>query len=107
MATPIRQLETETLIPPLDLWLNGRPTLFQSRLERLAIAQIIHDACESIRTRIRRCRNCLQTYASPLDLSLANYGRLGQRSVMERIREIKILQDWKEGRKPITGRGKA
>jgi hypothetical protein len=27
-ATPIRQLETEAYVPPLDLWLNGRIARF-------------------------------------------------------------------------------
>ena len=27
-ATPIRQLETESYVPPLDLWLNGRVARF-------------------------------------------------------------------------------
>jgi hypothetical protein len=55
-ATPVRQLETEAFIPPLDLWLNGRLALFQARLERTGMAQLIHNACETIRTRIRNRR---------------------------------------------------
>jgi hypothetical protein len=51
-ATPIRQLETESFIPPLDLWLNGRLALFQARLERTGIAQLIRNACETIQTHI-------------------------------------------------------
>jgi hypothetical protein len=52
-ATPIRQLETEVFIPPLDLWLNGRLALLQARLERTSMAQLIRNACETIKTRIR------------------------------------------------------
>jgi hypothetical protein len=55
-ATPICQLETEAFIPPLDLWLNGRLALFQARLERTGIAQLIRNACEAIRARIRNRR---------------------------------------------------
>jgi hypothetical protein len=32
-TTPIRQLETESHVPPLDLWLNGRIARFQARME--------------------------------------------------------------------------
>ena len=55
-ATPIRQLETEAYIPPLDLWLNGRLARFQARLERTGIARQIKDACAAIRTQLRTRR---------------------------------------------------
>ena len=47
-ATPIRQLEAESYVPPLDLWLNGRVARFQARLEHSGIAQKIQDACRTI-----------------------------------------------------------
>jgi hypothetical protein len=50
-ATPIRQLQTESYVPPVDLWLNGRVARFQARMEHSGIAQGIRDAC-TIRTRI-------------------------------------------------------
>jgi hypothetical protein len=52
-ATPIRQLETEAYIPPLDLWLNGRIACFQARLERTGMARQIQDACTTIRIHLR------------------------------------------------------
>ena len=52
-ATPIRQLETEAYIPPLDLYLNGRIARFQARLERTGIARQIKDACTEIRIQLR------------------------------------------------------
>ena len=52
-ATPIRQLETEAYVPPLDLWLNGRMARFQARLERAGLARQIGDACAAIRTQLR------------------------------------------------------
>src|SRR6266487_4112672 len=51
-ATPIRMLETELYVPPLDLWLNRQVARFQAWLERLGIAQKIREACSTIRTRI-------------------------------------------------------
>jgi len=44
-ATPIRQLETESYVPLLDLWLNGRIARFQARMEHSGIAQKVKDAC--------------------------------------------------------------
>jgi hypothetical protein len=51
-ATPIRQLETESYVPPLDLWLNGRIARFQAGIEHSGIAQKIRDACSTIRAKI-------------------------------------------------------
>ena len=50
-------LETESYVPPLDLWLNGQVAKFQARLERSGIAQEIRNACSTIRTRILRRTN--------------------------------------------------
>ena len=55
-ATPIRQLETEAYVPPLDLWLNGRIARFQAQLERTGIARQINDACTAIRIQLRTQR---------------------------------------------------
>src|SRR5450432_3506698 len=51
-ATPIRQLETESYVPPLDLWLNGRVARFQARIEYSGIAQKIRNAYNTIRAKI-------------------------------------------------------
>jgi hypothetical protein len=53
-ATPIRQLETESYVPPLELWLNRRIARFQARMEHSGIAQKIRNACKAIRDRILR-----------------------------------------------------
>ena len=55
-ATPIRQLETESYVPPLDLWLNGRIAHFWARMEHLGVAQKIRDTCSTIRVRIMSLR---------------------------------------------------
>lgn len=51
-ATPIRQLETEAYVPPLDLWSNGRTARFQARLERTSLARQIRDAYAAIQTQL-------------------------------------------------------
>jgi hypothetical protein len=63
-VTPARMLETESYVPPLDLWLNGQVARVQARLERSGIAQEIRDVCNVIRTRIlyrTRCRTANNT----------------------------------------------
>src|SRR5277367_6594747 len=53
-ATPIQQLETESYVPPLDLWLNGRIARFQARMEHSGIVQKVRNGCKAIRDRILR-----------------------------------------------------
>ena len=65
-ATPIRQLEIESYVPPLDLWLNGRIARFQARMEHSGIAQKVRDACSTIRARIlHRTNRWSQASAQP------------------------------------------
>ena len=47
-ATPVRALETETFIPPLDLYLNGRVAQFEGRIEESGMGQLIRDSCATI-----------------------------------------------------------
>ena len=68
-ATPIRNLETETWVPPLDLYLNKRLADLKARLQEPSLqtgqgqeapAQppqaIIQEACNKIFRRFQRCR---------------------------------------------------
>src|ERR1700694_1495367 len=75
-ATPTRQLHTESYVPPVDLWLNGRVARFQARIEHSGIAQTIRDACSSIQTRIRmrqrRRRRAGSSQANRLANTLGN-----------------------------------
>lgn len=57
-STPIRNLETETWVPPLDLYFNKRPADFEARLQMPSLADgqggnktagsIVHAACDNI-----------------------------------------------------------
>jgi hypothetical protein len=94
-ATPIRQLHTESYVPPVDLWLNGRVARFQARTEHSGIAQKIRDACSSIRTRIlsrtRRQRRQLASYA------LANTPGTKRKLWVEEWTGLPLEQwDWQE-----------
>lgn len=50
-ATPIKLLELEAHVPPLELFLNGRTAIFQSKLARTTLKTEIQDACHHIRLR--------------------------------------------------------
>ncbi len=69
-ATPIRYLETETHVPPLDLYLNKRVADFEERLEQAVLetgqgpdapkkteGSVVATACNRLFTRFRRKRN--------------------------------------------------
>jgi hypothetical protein len=61
-ATPVRALETETFVPPLDLYLNGRVAQFERRIEESGMGQLIRDSCASI---ARKLRNRRRHYTMP------------------------------------------
>ena len=52
-VTPRRALETETLVPPLNLYLNQRLAAFKARLESSSMARAIWDAYMGIKRRLR------------------------------------------------------
>jgi hypothetical protein len=52
-ATPIRSLEVETYIPPVDIYLDSRVAAFQRRLENSRSYDIIQRACSNIRARLK------------------------------------------------------
>jgi hypothetical protein len=58
----VRSLETETFVPPLDLYLNGRVAQFEGRIEASGMAQLIRDSCTAI---ARKLRNLRRHYAMP------------------------------------------
>ena len=52
-ATPIRALEIETYIPPLDLYLDGRLAAFRDQLANSQVGQSIQEACKVIQRKLR------------------------------------------------------
>lgn len=44
-ATPVRYLESEAAIPPLDLYLNSRVAAFEERIQRTGKANLLRSAC--------------------------------------------------------------
>jgi hypothetical protein len=96
-ATPIRQLETEAYVPPLDLWLNGRTARFQARLERTSLARQIKDACAAIRTQLRLRRRRNQQVADTPAAARKQWAEkwIGQPIEQWNEQEKKrVLQDW-------------
>jgi hypothetical protein len=66
-ATPIRQLETEAYVPPLDLWLNGRVARFQARLEKTGLARQIRNACTAIQMQLRTWARTQRNHQQAID----------------------------------------
>lgn len=53
-ATPIRMLEAETDVPPMDLYLNQELAAFEARPKETGMAAVIRNAYAKIRERLRR-----------------------------------------------------
>ena len=66
-ATPIKKLETETYVPPIDIYLDSRLASFRRRLIDSGQAVVIYQACASIRARLRRrrCRRRTRQASGP------------------------------------------
>jgi hypothetical protein len=52
----VTSLETETWVPPLDLYLGQRVAEFERRLQRNGLGDIITGACAGVAARLRRLR---------------------------------------------------
>jgi hypothetical protein len=52
-ATPIASLETETYIPPIDLYLDSRVAAFQKRLQSSSSYELVRNVCKVIQRRIK------------------------------------------------------
>ena len=55
-ATPVRSLETETWIPPLDLYLNKRLADFEARLANTGKLELLRNSRKAVATAIRNRR---------------------------------------------------
>ena len=55
-ATPVRHLETEAGVLPLDLYLSKRLAVFEARLEASGKGQLIKDVCAGLRHALRQRR---------------------------------------------------
>jgi hypothetical protein len=106
-ATPIRQLETEAYVLPLNLWLNGRVAQFQARLEKTGLARQIRNACTAIKMQLRlrtrtrtqaRTRNHQQAIDT-LRTARKQWAENWTGQPIEQWDEQekqKVLEDWKE-----------
>jgi hypothetical protein len=70
-ATPARSLETEAVVPPLDLYLNKRVADFEARLEASGMATKIQAACTAVRIRLRQRRRGRPPEAPPPPWAMA------------------------------------
>jgi hypothetical protein len=51
-ATPVRSLEVEAYVAPLDLYMDKLQAAFRARLKRSGIGRLIQDSCAAIRRRL-------------------------------------------------------
>ena len=51
-ATPVYLLETEVVMPPLDIYLNKRVADFEAYLERTGLGVLIRNTCSEVAARL-------------------------------------------------------
>ena len=111
-ATPIRSLEVETYLPPIDIYLNSRIAAFQRRIENSSSYDVIRKACSAIRARLK----------SRVARKVKTQGQLRQEWAQQRAadqgdrtEEKQILHEWTQRweteqnrikQRPVRGRGR-
>jgi hypothetical protein len=55
-ATPIRNLESEAWVPPIDLYLNRWAARAEQRLQKTGMAQLLSSVCATVASQLRRRR---------------------------------------------------
>lgn len=110
-ATRVRQLETETFIPLVDIWLAARRADFYWRLERSGMAKLIFTLCAPIRRQVlnrnrKRINQRPVDYQTPLDKAreetLQWFGAKDFQSCEGRS-ETRVLRNWKTRWRQETG----
>ena len=103
-ATPVRNLETETFVPPIDLYLNVRLADFEARLQLTGKAQLIDNVCAGagVRAQLRRRRGRPRKQKQPTIEEGAGKLRWakermwdGTRGALYEAREA-LARDWRE-----------
>jgi len=98
-ATPVRALETETFVPPLDLYLNGRVAQFEGRIEESGMGQLIRDSCATI---ARKLWNRRRHYTMPQAHSNETTERVKRWLATDLINadrkkiQATLVKEWKE-----------
>lgn len=101
--TPVRNLETETFTPPLDLYLTKRVADFETRLEVTGKAQLLHNVCAGIAARLRTRRNrrrlnpwqTVSIPAHPVPQVAEERVQWARRWTGDRSTKEAMIRDWK------------
>jgi hypothetical protein len=105
-STPVRSLETEAVVPPLDLWLNARVAKFHREIERSGIADMVRldasKAREYLRPRQRRGPAAEPGLAVEKTAAMA-LAWMGRRTASEAVDKA-WRERWHRGKRAITRR---
>lgn len=111
-ATPVRNLESEAWVPPLDIYLNRWTVKVEQRLERTGIAELLRNTNKKIAKWVKQRRG-VTARAPPansgltktvwakdwLGLTPRKAENLNQEKWTDRDPDISTLRDWKERRR--------
>jgi hypothetical protein len=98
-ATPVRSLETETFVPPPDLYLNGRVAQFEGRIEESGMAQLIRDSCTTIARKLRNRRRHYtmpQTHTNETTERVKRWLATDPLNADRKTIQTTIVREWKE-----------
>jgi len=109
--TPVRSLETEANVPPLDLYLNKRLADFEARLETTGKGQLIRNASTLVATRLKSRRGRPRETRPDPDGGEARQ-QWSRRWVADRSTAEAMVRDWerrwqavKAAERPQLGHG--
>jgi hypothetical protein len=97
-ATPVRNLETESFVPPIDLYLNKRRADFISRMEATGKARIVRETCRALGSHLKRRqrrRPAREADQSQDDISTASTWATTWQAGADSTRDA-MLRDWKD-----------
>ena len=93
-ATPIRALETETFVPPLDLYLDGRLAAFRGKLASSPVGQSIQDACKAIQRRLRNKKGRRRGHRPVPSVSRDEWARTRALDLAQTSENKRVLAAW-------------
>jgi hypothetical protein len=93
-ATPIRALETETYITPIDLYLDGRLAAFREKLANSQVGQTIQEACKVIQRRLRNRKGRRRGYRPIPSVAKDSWAEARRSDIGESTESKRVLEAW-------------
>ncbi len=93
-ATLVRALETETYIPPLDLYLDSRLAAFRDRLANSQVGQSIQRACKVIQQRLRNKKGRRRSHRPIPGQASDEWARIRSLDLGKSTEKERVIEAW-------------